>query len=54
MPLQYYLGVEVSQQRNQIFLNQTKYATYLLKKLGMEDRKLSFTPMEQNLKTFKI
>jgi hypothetical protein len=53
-PLQYYLGVEVSQQSHQIFLSQTKYATKLLKKFGMEDCKPSLTPMEQNLKLSKF
>jgi hypothetical protein len=53
-PLRYYLGVEVSQQRHQIFLNQTKYATYLLKKFGMENCKPSLTPMEKNLKLSKF
>jgi hypothetical protein len=32
--LHYYLGVEVSQHPNQIFLSQTKYATEFLKKLA--------------------
>jgi hypothetical protein len=44
--LHYYVGVEVSQHPNQIFLSKTKYATELLKKFGMEDCKPSLTPME--------
>jgi hypothetical protein len=52
--LDYYLGVEVSQHPNRIFLNQTKYATELLNKFGMEDCKPSLTPMEQKLKLSKF
>ena len=44
--LHYYLGVEVTQHPNNIFLIQTKYATDLLKKFGMEECKPSLTPME--------
>ena len=40
--------------QNNIFLIQTKYATYLLKKFGMEECKPSLTPMEQNLKLSKF
>jgi len=52
--LHYYLGVEVSQHPNQIFLIQTNYATKLLNKFGMEDCKPSLTPMEQKLKLSKF
>lgn len=53
-PLRYYLGVEVTQHPHQIFLSQTKYATGLLKKFGMENCKPSLTPMEQTLKLSKF
>jgi hypothetical protein len=43
--LHYYLGVEVTQHPNHIFLIQTKYSTDLLKKFGMEYCKPSLTPM---------
>ena len=33
--LHYYLGVEISQHPNQIFLSQTKYATKLLRKFDI-------------------
>ena len=52
--LHYFLGVEVSQHPNQIFLSQTKHATELLNKFGMEDCKPSLTPMEQKLKLSKF
>jgi hypothetical protein len=52
--LHYYLGVEISQHPNQIFFSQTKYATKLLNKFGMEDCKPSLTPMEKKLKHSKF
>ena len=52
--LHYYLGFEVTQHQKNIFLGQTKYATDLLKKFGMEECKPSLTPMEQNLKLSKF
>ena len=52
--LHYYLGVEVTQRPNNIFLSQTKYATDLLKKFDMEECKPSLTPMERNLKLSKF
>ena len=52
--LHYYLGVEVSQHPNQIFLSQTKYATEFLNTFGMEYCKPSLTPMEQKLKLSKF
>ena len=52
-PLHYYLGVELIQHENQVFLSKTKYVNEILKKFGMEDCKPSFTPMEKNLKLSK-
>ena len=52
--LHYYLGVEVTQHPNNIFLSQTEYDTDLLKKFGMEDYKTSLTHMEKNLKLSKF
>jgi hypothetical protein len=52
--LHYYLGVEVSQHPNQIFLSPTNYPTDLLKKFGMEYCKLFLTPMEKKLKISKF
>jgi len=53
-PLQYYLGVEIVQQRHQIMLNQTKYDKNMLKKFGMENCNPSLNPMEKNLKLSKF
>ena len=52
--LHYYLGFEVTQRPNHIFLIQTKYGNNLLKKFGMEDCTPSLTPMEQNLELSKF
>jgi hypothetical protein len=52
--LHYYLGVEVSQHPNQILLSQTKYATELFNKFGMEDCKPSLTLMKKKLKLSKF
>jgi hypothetical protein len=52
--LHYYLGVEVSQNPNKIFLSQTNYATELLNKFGMEDCKPSLTPMKKKFKLSKF
>jgi hypothetical protein len=52
--LHYYLGVKVSQHPNQILLSQTKYATELLNKFGMEYCKPSLTPMEKKMKLSKF
>ena len=52
--LHYYLEVEVTQCPHNIFLSQTKYATDLLKKFGMEECKPSLTCTDQNLKLSKF
>jgi len=43
--LTYLLGVQVEQNKDGIFLSQTKYLKYILKKYGVEDSKLVCTPM---------
>jgi hypothetical protein len=43
--LHYYLGVEVFQYSNSIFISQCKYASELLKRFGMTDYKFVLTPM---------
>eukprot|EP00253_Pinus_taeda_P036599 PITA_36599 len=43
--LTYFLGLQVQQNKDDIFLSQTKYLKQLLKKYGMEDSKPVCTPM---------
>jgi hypothetical protein len=52
--LHYYLGVEVFQHSNNIFISQCKYASELLKIFGMTNCKSVLTPMEKNLKLSKL
>ena len=48
--MHYFLGMEVWQSANGIFLGQGKYAVGILKRLGMMDSKAMATPMALNLK----
>jgi len=43
--LRYFLGLQVQQNKDGIFLSQTKYLKQILKKYGMEDSKPICTPM---------
>lgn len=43
--LSYFLGLEITQSKEGLFLSQRKYATDLLNKFGMKNCNLSFTPM---------
>ena len=43
--LTYFLGLQVQQNKDGIFLSQTKYLKQILKKYGMEDLKPICTPM---------
>eukprot|EP00253_Pinus_taeda_P027913 PITA_27913 len=43
--LTYFLGLQVQQNKGDIFLSQTKYLKQILKKYGMEDSKPICTPM---------
>eukprot|EP00253_Pinus_taeda_P013440 PITA_13440 len=43
--LTYFLGLQVQQNKGNIFLSQTKYLKQILKKYGMEDSKPLCTPM---------
>jgi len=43
--LTYFLGLQVQQTKDGIFLSQIKYLKQILKKCGMEDSKLVCTPM---------
>jgi hypothetical protein len=48
--LHYFLGLEVWQRLNEIFLSQGKYVVEILKRLGMLECKAMPTPMVTNLK----
>ena len=44
-PLHYFLGIEVQQINNGIHLSQNKYASDILKRVGMMNYKLTSTPL---------
>ena len=48
--MHYFLGLEVWQSLEGIFLNQGKYAVEILKRFDMLDCKYMATPMDTNLK----
>ena len=48
--MHYFLGMEVCQSIDGIFLGQGKYVVEILKRFGMMDCKVMATPMESNLK----
>ena len=48
--MHYFLGMEVWQSADGIFLGQGKYAVEILKRFGMMDCKAMATPMASNLK----
>ena len=48
--MQFFLGLEVWQSPEEIFLNQGKYAIEILKRFDMLDCKSMATPMETNMK----
>eukprot|EP00253_Pinus_taeda_P033305 PITA_33305 len=48
--MHYFLGLEVWQQKGEIFLGQGRYATEILKRFGMEDCRPMATPMITNWK----
>ena len=48
--MHYFLGMEVWQSVDGIFLRQGKYAVEILKRFGMMDCKAMTTPMALNLK----
>ena len=49
-PMHYFLGLEVWQRNDGIFLNQGKYTVEILKRFRMMDCKPMTTPMNSNLK----
>ena len=48
--LTYFLGLQVKQMKNKIFVNQTKYAENLVKIFGLDSVKHMRTPMGTNIK----
>ena len=51
--MSYFLGIEVVQQDDRIFISQKKYANDILKKFQMEKSKLVSTPVEERLKLMR-
>ena len=51
--MSYFLGIEIKQLSNGIFLSQRKYISSILRKFGMENSKAVATPMVANLKLSK-
>ena len=51
--LTYFLGLQVKQHENQIFISQSKYATNLVKKFGLKTTKHFKTPISTTLKLSK-
>ena len=47
--LNFFLGLQIKQLPDDIFINQAKYAKALIKKFGMEESKCSPTPMATNV-----
>ena len=48
--MHYFLGLEIWQSSEEIFLNQGKYAVEILKRFNMLECKVMATPMDSNLK----
>jgi hypothetical protein len=46
--LSYFLGLQIKQIKNDIFVSQGKYIKDILKKFGMDDAKVISTPMGTN------
>ena len=51
--LNYFLGLQIKQTKDGIFVNQSKYVMDLLKKFDMEDVKPISTPMSSSTKLNK-
>ncbi|XP_075521538.1 uncharacterized protein LOC142554748 [Primulina tabacum] len=51
--LNYFLGLQVKQSENGIFINQAKYTRDMLKKFGMENCSQATTPMSSSIKLDK-
>ena len=51
--LNYFLGLQIKQRKDEIFINQTKYTKELIKKFELEGAKISKTPMATTTKLDK-
>nr|GEV58651.1 copia protein [Tanacetum cinerariifolium] len=51
--LNFFLGLQIKQIKDEIFFNQSKYVKEMLKKFGLEDSKLTKTPMSTEIKLTK-
>jgi hypothetical protein len=51
--LSFFLGLQIRQRNQGIFISQTKYIREMLKKFGMEDCKPVITPMQTSCKLSK-
>jgi hypothetical protein len=51
--LSFFLGLQIRQNNQRIFISQTKYISEMLKRFGMEDCKPSITPMQTSCKLSK-
>ena len=51
--LSFFLGLQIRQRNQVIFISQTKYIREMLKRFGMEDCKPVITPMQTNCKLRK-
>jgi hypothetical protein len=52
--MHYFLGLEVWQRIDEIFLSQGKYTTQILKKFGMLNYNPMATPMVKNMKKLSV
>ena len=51
--LKYFLGIEVKQNENKIFISQEKYVNEVLERFNMQDCKATITPIVMGLKLIK-
>ena len=48
--LTFFLGLQVKQRKECIFISQEKYARNIVKKFGLDSKKHAFTPMSSSMK----
>jgi hypothetical protein len=52
--LSFFLGLQIHQRNQGIFISQTKYIREMIKRFGMEDCKPVITPMQTSCKLSKV